>query len=81
MDGKCGGKALGGVRFLGIHQRGEADVRLCVVVNSLLPIDRGKGAREVVEENLRINGPRKKPDMSWKCTGPSSITGGIVPGG
>lgn len=58
---------------------GKTDVRLCVVVNSLLPIDREKVAREVVEENRKINGPRK-PGMSWKYTGPISITGGIVPG-
>lgn len=39
---------------------GKTDVRLCVVVNSLLPIDRERVAREVVEENLKINGPREE---------------------
>nr|WP_242973578.1 hypothetical protein [Massilistercora timonensis] len=38
----------------------ETDVRLCVVVNSLLPIDGSKVAREVVEEHLKINGPREE---------------------
>ncbi|QDW75321.1 hypothetical protein FND36_15495 [Lachnospiraceae bacterium KGMB03038] len=38
--------------------QGSASIRLCVVVNSLLPIDRKQVAEEVVEENIRINGPR-----------------------
>ena len=59
---------------------GETDIRLCVVVNSLLPIDGNELAREVVKEHLKINDQEKKPGMSWNCTGPVSIIGGIVPG-
>lgn len=39
---------------------GETDIRLCVVVNSLLPIDGNELAREVVEEHRKINGPREE---------------------
>ena len=59
---------------------GKTDVRLCVVVNSLLPIDREKVAREVVRRIVRSTVQGRKPGMSWKYTGPISITGGIVPG-
>lgn len=38
--------------------QGSTSIRLCVVVNTVLPIDREKVAKEVVEENIRINGPR-----------------------
>ncbi len=38
--------------------QGSASIRLCVVVNSFLPVDREKVAEVVVAENIRINGPR-----------------------